>query len=136
VFGADFDTPDGTCLRDYIHVSDLADAHVRALQVDLPAGAFEAVNVGTGQGHSVLEVIEAVGRALGQPTPHALGARRAGDPPSLVADSSRARTLLGWTPTCSSLDRIVADALRWEAAPKYGAGVRGGRLDVADATPA
>jgi UDP-glucose 4-epimerase/UDP-arabinose 4-epimerase len=136
VFGADFDTPDGTCLRDYIHVSDLADAHVRALQVDLPAGAFEPVNVGTGQGHSVLEVIEAVGRALGRPTPHTLGPRRAGDPPSLVADPGRARALLGWTPRCSTLDRIVADALRWESAPKYGAGVRGGRLSVVETASA
>ncbi|WP_395670339.1 UDP-glucose 4-epimerase GalE [Phenylobacterium sp.] len=132
VFGADFDTPDGTCLRDYIHVSDLAAAHVRALQVDLPAGAYQAVNVGTGQGHSVLEVVEAVSRALGRPTPYALGARRAGDPPSLVADPSRARELLGWAPTCSSLERIVADALRWESAPKYGAGVRGGRLGASE----
>ncbi len=110
VFGDDFDTPDGTCLRDY-----------------LPAGAFEAVNVGTGKGASVLEVVEAVGRALGRPVPHSVGARRAGDPPSLVANPSRARELLGWGATRSSLEKIVADALRWEAQPGYGAGVRGRR---------
>jgi UDP-glucose 4-epimerase/UDP-arabinose 4-epimerase len=123
VFGEDFDTPDGTCLRDYIHVNDLAAAHVAALEADLPAGAFEAVNVGTGQGHSVREVVEAVARAAGRPVPHSVGARRAGDPPSLVADASRAKELLGWEPVCSSLDRIVADALRWEAQPAYGSAV-------------
>jgi len=124
VFGDDFDTPDGTCLRDYIHVSDLADAHVAALEVELSAGAFEAANVGTGHGASVFEVVKAVGRAVGHPVPHSVGARRAGDPPSLVADPSRARELLGWSATRSSLDQIVTDALRWERSPDYGAGVR------------
>jgi UDP-glucose 4-epimerase/UDP-arabinose 4-epimerase len=125
VFGQDFDTPDGTCLRDYIHVNDLATAHVAALAADLPRGAFEAVNVGTGQGRSVAEVVKAVGHAAGRPVPHSLGPRRAGDPPSLVADPAKARRLLGWSPTCSGLDRIVADALRWERDPGYGSGVRG-----------
>ena len=125
VFGQDFQTPDGTCLRDYIHVTDLAEAHVAALEVDLTAGAFEAVNVGTGQGHSVMQVVEAVGRAAGRPVPHGVGERRAGDPPSLVADARRARELLGWTPQHSSLGEIVADALRWERTPHYGAGLRG-----------
>lgn len=125
VFGQDFDTPDGTCLRDYIHVSDLAAAHVAALSVDLPASAFEAVNVGTGQGRSVTEVVDAVGRAVGRPTPHGIGPRREGDPPSLVADVRRARELLGWTAHYSALDQIVTDALRWERSPRYGSGVRG-----------
>jgi UDP-glucose-4-epimerase GalE len=125
VFGQDFATPDGTCLRDYIHVSDLAAAHVAALDVDLPAGAFEAVNVGTGEGRSVFQVVEAVGQAIGRPAPFSVGPRRAGDPPSLVADPSRARRLLGWTPRCSALEEIVADALRWERTPRYGAGFRG-----------
>ncbi|HEY2358297.1 MAG TPA: UDP-glucose 4-epimerase GalE [Phenylobacterium sp.] len=125
IFGRDFDTPDGTCLRDYIHASDLAEAHVAALAADLPAGSFEAVNVGTGHGRSVGEVVDAVSRAVGRPVPHSLGARRAGDPPSLVADATRARELLGWTPRRSSLDEIVDDALRWERNPAYGAGVRG-----------
>lgn len=125
VFGADFDTPDGTCLRDYIHVTDLAAAHVAALEVDLSPGAFEAVNVGTGQGHSVHAVVAAVARALGRPVPHSVGARRAGDPPSLVADPSRAKALLGWEPLHSDLDQIVRDALRWEGQPAYGAGARG-----------
>jgi UDP-glucose-4-epimerase GalE len=125
VFGQDFQTPDGTCLRDYIHVSDLARAHVAAIEADLPAGAFEAVNVGAGEGRSVMQVVEAVGRAAGRAVPHSLGERRAGDPPSLVADPSRARELLGWTPKHSSLEEIVGDALRWERNPSYGAGIRG-----------
>jgi UDP-glucose 4-epimerase/UDP-arabinose 4-epimerase len=127
VFGDDFDTPDGTCLRDYIHVSDLADAHVAALEAKLAAGAYEAANVGTGQGASVFDVVEAVGRAVGHAVPHSVGARRAGDPPSLVANPARALELLGWRASRSSLDQIVADALRWERAPLYGAGVRGKR---------
>ena len=136
IFGNDFDTPDGTCLRDYIHVSDLAQAHIAALKVELPAGAFEAVNVGAGQGRSVLEVVAAVSRALGRPAPHIIGARRAGDPPSLVADPSRARSLLGWSATRSSLDRIVADALSWETKPAYGAGLRGGLAGASSRAPA
>ncbi|WP_293904506.1 UDP-glucose 4-epimerase GalE [Phenylobacterium sp.] len=127
IFGDDFDTPDGTCLRDYIHVNDLAAAHIAALEVDLAACAFEAVNIGTGQGRSVREVVQAVARALGRPVPHATGPRRAGDPTSLVADPTRARELLGWEPACSSLDEIVRDALRWEGQPAYGAGSRSAR---------
>ena len=124
VFGRDYDTPDGTCLRDYIHVSDLAAAHVAAIRAELPAGRFEAANVGAGEGRSVLEVVEAVARAVGRPVPHAIGARRAGDPPSLVADPAYARELLGWSAHHSDLDRIVADALRWEAQPAYSTGAR------------
>lgn len=127
IFGGDFDTPDGTCLRDYVHVTDLAAAHVAALKVDLPAGAFEAVNIGAGRGHSVFEVVSAVARALGQPIPHTVGPRRDGDPPSLVADPTRAKDLLGWEPLHSSLDQIVADALRWEGQPAYGTGSRAAR---------
>ena len=124
VFGEDFDTPDGTCLRDYIHVSDLAAAHVKAIEAALPAGGFEAVNVGTGQGRSVREVVDAVGRAIGKPVPHSTGARRAGDPASLVADPARAHRFLGWKAERSDLDTIVADALRWETWPAYGSGLR------------
>jgi UDP-glucose 4-epimerase/UDP-arabinose 4-epimerase len=129
VFGQDFDTPDGTCLRDYVHVTDLASAHVAALEVELAKGAFEAVNIGTGEGCSVMQVLAAVGKAAGTPVPYAIGPRRAGDPPSLVASPDRARALLGWTPRHSSLDEIAADALRWERSPAYGAGLRaaGGR---------
>ncbi|MDB5418482.1 MAG: galE [Phenylobacterium sp.] len=136
IFGDDFDTPDGTCLRDYIHVSDLAEAHIAALKVELPAGAFEAVNVGAGQGRSVREVVAAVSRALDRPAPHIIGARRPGDPPSLVADPSHARALLGWSAKRSSLDQIVADALRWETKPAYGAGLRAGLAGHSSRTPA
>ena len=122
VFGADFSTPDGSCLRDYIHVNDLGAAHIAALQVDLPAGAFEAVNVGVGEGRSVFEVIAAVSRAVGRPVPHEIGGRRAGDPPSLVANPGRARMLLDWEARCSGLDRIVADAVAWHRRPAYGPG--------------
>jgi UDP-glucose-4-epimerase GalE len=124
VFGADFDTPDGTCLRDYVHVTDLASAHVAAMNAALPEGAFEPVNVGCGEGRSVLQVIDAVERAVGRPVPRSTGARRAGDPASLVADTTRSRGLLGWSPERSSLDAIVADAVAWERAPRYGAGLR------------
>lgn len=121
VNGVDYPTPDGSCLRDYIHVCDLARAHIAALELDIPDGGFEAFNVGAGQGRSVLEIVEAVGQAVGRPVPHRIGPRRAGDPPSLVADLSRAREQLGWTPRCSSLEEIVSSAVAWRAAPAYGA---------------
>jgi UDP-glucose 4-epimerase/UDP-arabinose 4-epimerase len=113
VFGRDFDTPDGSCLRDYIHVSDLARAHVAALSTPMDAGAFLALNVGTGQGYSVLEVIGAVDAAMGRPTPVVIGPRRAGDPASLVADASLIRRRFDWSARESSLDHIVETALRW-----------------------
>jgi UDP-glucose-4-epimerase GalE len=124
IFGDDFDTPDGTCLRDYIHVSDLAAAHVAAVRTALPPSSFEAVNVGAGRGVSVREVVAAVSEAIGLPTPHLMGGRRAGDPASLVADPTRAKGLLGWAPARSSLSQIVEDALRWESQPAYGTGRR------------
>lgn len=124
VFGDDFETPDGTCLRDYVHVNDLAAAHVAALRADLPAGGFEAANLGVGLGCSVLQVLDAVGRALGRPVPHSIGPRRLGDPPSLVADPSKANSQLAWTARCSSLEQIVKDAVRWERSPAYGKGLR------------
>jgi UDP-glucose 4-epimerase/UDP-arabinose 4-epimerase len=124
VFGADFPTPDGTCLRDYIHVTDLAAAHVAALRADLAPGAFEEVNVGTGKGRSVFEVMAAVARVGGIDVPHVVGARRDGDPPSLVANPTRAHDLLGWSAHHSSLEEIVTDAMRWERNPAYGAGIR------------
>jgi UDP-glucose 4-epimerase/UDP-arabinose 4-epimerase len=114
VFGGDFETPDGTCLRDFVHVNDLAAAHVAALALDeLPPGGFEAINLGAGRGVSVLEVLEAVALAAG-PVPHEIVARRAGDPASLVADTTKARDRLGWTAR-ASLREIVDDAVRWEA---------------------
>jgi len=113
VFGADYDTPDGTCIRDYIHVSDLADAHVLALRA-LDAGArSNAFNLGVGEGHSVFEVIDAVARATGRLPPVVISARRPGDPGVLVSDASRARAALGWRPKLASLDEIVGSAWAW-----------------------
>jgi UDP-glucose-4-epimerase GalE len=98
IFGDDYQTPDGTCLRDYIHVNDLADAHVRALQHLEKGGDSLAVNLGTGKGNSVLEVIQAAEKATGQSVRRKMGPRRPGDPPILVADATKAKQILGWTP--------------------------------------
>ncbi len=110
VFGNDYDTPDGTCVRDYIHVNDLADAHVLALEA-LAAGAPSAqFNVGTGEGHSVLEVIRAAEEVTGQKVPYTLGPRREGDPAVLVAGAEKLRSTLGWAPQYARLRDIVESA--------------------------
>jgi UDP-glucose 4-epimerase len=114
VFGTDYDTPDGTCIRDYIHVSDLVRAHSDALAYLRRGGASETFNCGYGHGYSVLEVIEAVKRASGRDFAVRLAARRAGDPASIVADAARIRAQLDWTPKLDNLDTIVAHALAWE----------------------
>jgi UDP-glucose-4-epimerase GalE len=110
VFGTDYPTPDGTCIRDYIHVSDLAEAHVFAVEHLLNGGPSGVFNVGTGAGHSVKEVLAAVEQVTGQKVPHTIGPRREGDPPSLVADSQKLQQELGWKPSRADLRRIVADA--------------------------
>jgi len=110
IYGTDYPTPDGSCVRDYIHVADLADAHVRALDYLLDGGATTAVNLGTGRGYSVREVIAAVERVTGTRVPRREMARRAGDPAVLIADPSRARKLLGWRPTRSDLETIIRTA--------------------------
>jgi UDP-glucose 4-epimerase len=112
MFGDDYDTPDGTCVRDYVHVADLADAHVRALE-RLDRLGTVTCNLGNGTGFSVREVVEAARRVTGHPIPAEVAPRRPGDPAALVASSARARDLLGWVPAVADLDRIVADA--WEA---------------------
>jgi UDP-glucose 4-epimerase len=117
IYGSDYPTPDGTCLRDYIHVNDLADAHVRALQHLERNGDEEgddslAVNLGTGRGHSVLEVIQAAEKATGRPVRRKIGPRRPGDPPSLVADPAKAQRVLGWTAKRNLAD-IVSSAWTW-----------------------
>ncbi len=112
VFGSDYSTPDGTCIRDYIHVNDLAEAHVRSLQYMEKNDRSLALNLGTGRGHSVLEVIRAAEAATGQPVRRQTGPRRAGDPPILVADASKAEGLLGWKAT-RTLEDIVSTAWRW-----------------------
>jgi UDP-arabinose 4-epimerase len=113
LLGTDYATRDGTAVRDYVHVTDLADAHVLALRHLLDGGASEALNLGTGRGHSVLEVLAAVQRAAGRPVATRLAPRRAGDPAELYADPSRARQLLGWEPRLSDLDTLVATAWHW-----------------------
>ncbi|MEJ6012160.1 UDP-glucose 4-epimerase GalE [Novosphingobium aquae] len=113
VFGDDFATPDGTCIRDYIHVADLAEAHLAALAYLVKGGATTALNLGTGQGHSVRQVIDTVARLAGRLVRHSVGSRRVGDPPELVADPSRAAAVLGWQARRPGLDAILGDALAW-----------------------
>lgn len=113
VFGTDWPTPDGTCLRDYVHVSDLANWHVGALDHLLAGRGSVVLNLGTGQGHSVAEVIAAVERVTGATVPRKVVARRAGDPPVLVADAGRARAILGAEARFTDLDAIVATAWRF-----------------------
>jgi len=112
VFGSDYPTPDGTCVRDYIHVNDLAEAHVRALQHLEKDGKSLALNLGTGRGHSVLEVIHAAEAATGRPVRRTMSPRRAGDPPVLVADVTQSQKVLGWRAT-RALAEIVASAWVW-----------------------
>jgi UDP-glucose 4-epimerase len=114
VFGTDYPTPDGTCIRDYIHVTDLVHAHAAALAHLRRGGESLTLNCGYGRGYSVLEVIEAVQRAAGHRINVRHAGRRAGDPATIVADATRLRTLLGWQPQFDDLDRIVALALAWE----------------------
>lgn len=120
VFGSDYPTPDGTAIRDYIHVVDLADAHLRAIE-RLGAGTpSQALNLGTGRGHSVREVIETVRAVSNRDVPFEPAPRRAGDPPALVADASRAREVLGWEPKYPELATIVEHAWRWHTEGKAG----------------
>jgi UDP-glucose 4-epimerase len=117
VFGDDYPTADGTCVRDYIHVEDLADAHLRAIEATAPddprTEAFLACNLGVGGGFSIREVIAAAERAVGHAIPSTIGPRRAGDPPVLVASAARAAAVLGWRPAHPSLDSMVDSAWAW-----------------------
>jgi UDP-glucose 4-epimerase len=119
VFGTDYPTPDGTCIRDYVHVDDLATAHLAALE-RLEPGQGLKLNLGTARGHSVRQVIDACQRISGRPIPVIEGERRPGDPPELVADSSRAQTQLGWRPRYLEIDEIVSTAWRWHSAHPHG----------------
>ncbi len=114
LFGTDYPTPDGTCIRDYIHVEDLARAHLVALASLLDGGPCGIYNCGYGHGASVREVIEVVRAVTGRPLPIAESERRPGDPPELVADSRRFRRELGWQPTCDDLELIIRSAWNWE----------------------
>ena len=114
VFGSDYPTPDGTAIRDYVHVTDLADAHIRALDYLRKGGKSDFVNLGTGDGYSVLEVIDAARRVTGREIPVRKGPRRPGDPARLVADAAKARRVLGWMPKMSDLPSIIGSAWEWK----------------------
>lgn len=112
IFGDDYDTRDGTAVRDYVHVLDLADAHVEALKRLLAGGSSQSFNLGTGTGTTVRELVDGVGRATGKPLPVQMAPRRPGDAPSLVGDNAKARQMLGWRPS-RDLDSILSSAWRW-----------------------
>jgi UDP-glucose-4-epimerase GalE len=124
VFGDDYPTPDGTCLRDYIHVADLADAHVKALEAVIETGTSGAYNLGTGHPHSVKDVIDTVSRVTGRQVPWTLAARRDGDPAVLYASAQKARAELHWTPRFADLETIVRTASAWHRAHPHGYGDR------------
>jgi UDP-glucose-4-epimerase len=119
IYGTDYPTPDGTAIRDYVHVTDLALAHVRALEALMAGGACRALNLGVGRGHSVAEVLQAVERVAGRKVPTRLAPRRAGDPPVLVADPAAALDTLGWRAAITDIDAIVSSAWRWHVR-RYG----------------
>jgi UDP-glucose-4-epimerase GalE len=120
VFGDDYPTPDGTCLRDYVHVTDLADAHRQALERLAAGGASAVYNLGTGTPHSVREVIDTVSRVTGRQVPWTLAARRPGDPAVLYAAAGKARRELGWTPALGDLETIVRTAWDWHRTHPHG----------------
>jgi len=114
IFGTDYNTPDGTCIRDYIHVCDLADAHILCLQYLLDGGPSRAYNLGTGTGYSVKQIVEEAERVTGRNVPHVNSERRAGDPPELVASAEKIKSELGWSPKHSSIDNILSTAWNWQ----------------------
>jgi UDP-glucose 4-epimerase len=124
VFGDDYSTPDGTCLRDYVHVTDLADAHVRALEALVETGTSAAYNLGTGHPHSVREVIDTAGRVTGRQVPWTLAPRRPGDPAVLYAASHKAEAELQWNPHFPDLESIVRTAWEWHRTHPHGYGPR------------
>jgi UDP-glucose 4-epimerase len=114
VFGQDYDTRDGTCVRDYIHINDLADAHVKAIDYLKKGNNSAAFNLGNGKGFSVKEIIDAAVKVTGKKIPVKYAERRAGDPPTLVADASLAQKVLGWTPEYQNVEDIISHAWAWE----------------------
>ena len=120
VFGDDYPTPDGTCLRDYIHVVDLADAHVLALEYLRKGGASDIFNLGNGQGFSVKEMIAAAEKATGRSIKVEIGARRAGDPAQLIASSEKARSVLGWKPQFTNVEQVIGTAWKWHESHPHG----------------
>ena len=125
IFGDDYDTPDGTCIRDYVHVSDLAQAHLLALKRLEDGGPSARYNLGNGNGMTVRQVIDAAGLAAGRPVPYTIGPRREGDPARLVASNELARRELGWAPKLGDLQVIVDTAWRWHEAHPHGYGAGG-----------
>lgn len=122
IFGNDYPTQDGTCMRDYIHVCDLAQAHILAMEHLLKGGSSDIFNLGNGVGFTVKEVIEAAERVVGKPISTAITERRAGDPAQLVASSEKARSLLGWNPQIPGIEEIVASAWKWHSTHPHGFG--------------
>ena len=120
IYGDDYPTPDGTCLRDYIHVVDLADAHMCALDYLRRGGESDIFNLGSGSGFSVKEMIAAAEKATGRTIAVEIGARRAGDPAQLIASSEKARTVLGWQPQFTDVEEVIGTAWRWHAAHPHG----------------
>lgn len=121
IYGDDYETPDGTCIRDYIHVSDLAEAHVLACEYLLGDGGTTALNLGNETGFSVRDIVQRVEQVTGRPVPARVAPRRPGDPPSLIADSSRIKQVLGWKPRHSDMDSILATAWQWYNKTRDGA---------------
>ncbi|MEM1314818.1 MAG: UDP-glucose 4-epimerase GalE [Pseudomonadota bacterium] len=120
VYGDDYPTPDGTCIRDYVHVMDLIDAHVLGTEWLLAGKRSLRLNLGTGSGFSVREVIDAAEQVVGEPIPQRMGARRAGDPTRLVCDGARAQEVLGWSPTRSVMAEMIGDAWAWRQTGRFG----------------
>jgi UDP-glucose 4-epimerase len=120
IFGEDYPTRDGTCVRDYVHVSDLAQAHILALDYLLKGGENNVFNLGSGEGFTVKEVIDTARKVTGHPIPAEVQPRRAGDPAQLVASSEKARTVLGWKPQYEDLETIVSTAWAWHKAHPNG----------------
>ncbi|MCR4817795.1 MAG: UDP-glucose 4-epimerase GalE [Fretibacterium sp.] len=122
VYGNDYPTKDGTCIRDYVYIEDLAEAHLLALKYLRDGGESQIFNLGSGDGYSVMEMVNAAREATERDIPIEMGTRRAGDPARLVADSTRARTVLGWSPKVTSMKDIIASAWRWHSAHPNGYG--------------
>lgn len=120
IYGDDYDTEDGTCIRDYVHVEDLIEAHILALKYLMNGGESNVFNLGSSQGFSVKEIVKAVRNVTELPIPEKIGERRAGDPSTLIASSEKARKILGWNPTRTNIDRIISDAWRWHQSHKNG----------------
>ena len=118
VFGNDYETQDGTCIRDYIHVNDLADAHLKALQYLIDGGSSTIINLGTGFGNSVLEIIEKAKKITGKEIAFEIVGRREGDPAILVADNKKAKEILNWNPKFG-IDEIIKTAWNWHQNQKY-----------------